>query len=541
MGTLLNIALFAVSALLSYLILVYFKLKVVNVQQILVVLILVILLTYNKVSEQKGLSKISRMGMMTLGSLFVQLLVISSGGFFSPFLILIHLYTLGASFLINLTSATTFLIFTITLIVIYSLTNPQYHQLFLGDIGSVLLYLATFVVVVPLSAMVSKQYHLKESLFNLVSKKFNVIQSQQEILYMGLNELVVITDSDLKILSANDAIKNMYNLTDSELIHKTLLELLDLKDATGKKIDQTDLQVQSVLLDRASRIVNGYYLYPPKGSLANKIVIQIRPVISQENSINQLMFILSEDQKQSHVSHQELNEAINRQQGVKEQILNKLIATGRNHDVIALFEVFSNMERDIFLAAEIEDHGIKPNNTLLDLAFYLKKLVKEKMAFAAVQNVDLSFVLPESEAAEKVRLQLLEENVARNSIPVSSFYIPIDEKWFKVMGSELVDLSIILASSSSGRKVKVEISHTKTGINLLFICTIPSLTQEDLRQIFTKYYPTLQNKLTVQIYSGLEGFIAKEISTRLGIPLDVSFSKDGTEVYFRVVFTTTKV
>jgi PAS domain-containing protein len=527
MGNIVNVGLFILSTLFSFFALTYFKLNVVNIQQILVVLLLIILLSYNKIfSQNKGLTQISQKAMMLVGSLFVQLLVLSSGGFFSPFLVLIHLYTLGASFLVNLSSSLAFLGLTLGLVLVYSQTNAQYHQLLISDIGSVLLYIASFVVIVPLSALVSKYYHLKDSLFNLVSKKFNVIQSQQELLLLGLKELVIITDRDLKVLSANEAFKNMYSITDTDLIHKKLFDLLALKDATGKEITEQDLQVHRVLLDHASRIVNGYYLYPSKSSAATKVIIQIRPVVSQENTVNQLMFILSEDQKQNQLSHQDLNTAFIKQQGIKEQIFNNLSKDGRNFEVVKLFEILNNVDQEIFTAAEIDDHGIKPTNTFPDIAYICKKMVLEKTKLAYDQSVNLSFELPPSEEMEKVRLQLIDEQLTKTALPLSNFSLPVDEKWFRVLVGEVLNLAILLASSSSEKKIKFNIGHSLKGIVIEVFTTAPTFTNRELSDLYTKYYPLLQGKLAATSSSGLEGFLAKEISTRLNIPMQINYSSN---------------
>jgi hypothetical protein len=316
----------------------------------------------------------------------------------------------------------------------------------------------------------------------------------------------------------------MYNIQDADLIHKNLLELLDLKDATGKSITDKDLQVHRVLLDRASRLVNGYYLYPSSGYSASKITIQIRPVIGQDNAVNQLMFILSEDNRQNHLSHQDLSNAFIKQQGLKEQIFNKLSLDGRNMEVIKLFEILNNVEQDIFIATEIEDHGIRSQNTLPDLAYVCKKIVFDKRKLASDQGVNLYFNLPPTEELEKVRLQLIDENLTKNALPISNFFIPMDEKWFRILISELLNLTILLSSSSVEKQVKLEVSHSGKDIMIAVFTSAPVLTNNDINGLFVKYYPLLQNKLVTKIASGLEGYLTKEIATRLNIPLQVDFS-----------------
>ena len=62
---------------------------------------------------------------------------------------------------------------------------------------------------------------------------------------------------------------------------------------------------------------------------------------------------------------------------------------------------------------------------------------------------------------------------------------------------------------------------TKTFLFLGFSFTDPNLTNEQLPNLFNKYYPSLENISRLSLGSGLEGFIAKSVADRLNIPIDI--------------------
>src|SRR5437762_729826 len=76
-----------------------------NVLMQMTAILLVVLLVLIFTQTKKKVGGWVRILMLFLSSLFVQLLVLSSGGVYSPFLIVLHLYTLGISFLFNIRSS----------------------------------------------------------------------------------------------------------------------------------------------------------------------------------------------------------------------------------------------------------------------------------------------------------------------------------------------------------------------------------------------------------------------------------------------------
>src|SRR5471032_865197 len=84
-----------------------------NEQIIIAFLLLILFVNVSHlitVTANKIRNRLSQFFTLFLSSFMVQLLVISSGGFYSPFLFLFHLFTLGSSLLIGNTTSLSFLL-----------------------------------------------------------------------------------------------------------------------------------------------------------------------------------------------------------------------------------------------------------------------------------------------------------------------------------------------------------------------------------------------------------------------------------------------
>src|SRR3990170_5980708 len=194
---------FFLSSLVS-LSLLYYKVSTKNLQQIIVVLLLMIILLLNRVIFSKTkpvLAKWSRPLILLLIATIIQLIVISTGGFLSPFLILLHLFVLGSSFLLNLPASTSFLILSLIVLTVNIYLNQNLLALFKEDPFSIALYFVSFIVIIPLAQLLNRNYYIKDALSKILSENLHLGQQREESLLKSLNELILVTDKNLKLLS----------------------------------------------------------------------------------------------------------------------------------------------------------------------------------------------------------------------------------------------------------------------------------------------------------------------------------------------------
>lgn len=498
----------------------YFKIPITAYQQIIVVLMVVLLVLYNKFSPEnnskKFFGRVLNLCLLLVTSLIVELLIFSTGAIFSPFLILLHLYTLGLSFLLNLRSAMTFLVLSISVLAIGLKINPSQIELIKEDPGTVLLYTASMIVVIPLSYLLATKYHLKEELSLMLSKKVKAGESILESLY----ELVIITDTNLNIVSINEAIEKLLKEEESQIIGKNILDVIKLQDLQNSPIDVNFLSVRQVIEEKSSRKIPNLLLYTKSKVAPFRVSIQVRPILDAEGKVDQLSFVITEGSNETNEAlHTDLLKAENTQKSKIAYIKDRLLKLGMA-DLSTQIDLIDKIQQDLKVAGEIEDHPIKESAKLTDVAYLAKQTVSEKQGLSQGLKVGLTFSIPDSEAKEKSILSLKESSLTPKLLPTSDFTIPLDAKWLKIMISQLIDLSLLLGFKKSGN-VGVSVSKISDSSLNIDIIAPEGISEKQAPGLFEKYYPKLPNHTTLQIGSGLEGFIAKSISNQLSIPLSV--------------------
>src|SRR5690242_14808876 len=111
----------------------YYKVPEVVYQEITAGLLLVIIIISNVLSRvlstsKNKLNRFRNNSLILLSSTFVQILIVSTGGLFSPFFILFHLFVLTTSFLVNTTVSLLFLISVFVVIGVDLRLNPNKMQ-----------------------------------------------------------------------------------------------------------------------------------------------------------------------------------------------------------------------------------------------------------------------------------------------------------------------------------------------------------------------------------------------------------------------------
>src|SRR3989344_1361875 len=300
--------------------LVYLNVSTRTLQQIITLLLVVILILLNRFifsRVKQTLNHWSRLILLLLSALIVQLVVLSTGGFFSPFLILLHLFTLGTSFLLNLKASISFLIFSVITLIANIWVSQNLMMLFKEDPFSFALYLVSFIVIIPLAQLLTHSYHIKDTISKILSENLYQAQLKEESILKGLKELVIVTDRELKIMSINQSVEKIVKLSNAEVIGKNLLDILPLRNKDNSKANMESLAINQILTDKTSRIIKDLYIESGTKAATLPITIQARPITDSKGQVKQLVFVVSEghlsgvysaahaDLDQAHKKHQE--------------------------------------------------------------------------------------------------------------------------------------------------------------------------------------------------------------------------------------------
>lgn len=523
----------------SILALSYFKISNDIFQQIAafslaLTLIFLIRLIFPHIELLKG--RALRLLLLFLTSTLVQFLVISSGGLYSPFLILIHLYTLGISFVLNSRSHISFLLFSIVALGVNMMINPQVMSLIQHDPGPLVLYIVSFITIIPLAQFLMSSYHFKDALFLTLKEYARIGEKREGAILTSLREMVIVTDKDFNIISTNDAVGKILKLPPEDIIHHNISSVLSLKDVAENLIDLKNLTSEQ-LVENVARIVNNLYLQSKTDNLKRKVSVQVRPITNSEGSIYQIIFIIGDASQTEIDRHSDLAPAQQRYQKLA-QDLRQTLLTAHLQKPLSSFELLEKIEEDLQLATEIEDHPIQQTIELYDIAYLAKQVSKNKQQLAASLGVSLQFELSPEYVSEKAMLDLIDSNLPLKQLPFSNFSVNSNKKWVDIILQKLIDMAILLSSKKNNSVVKVTSNLLSDNvIDVQVIFPYPSsFSPEEKEALFREYYGDLGIKTPLRIGSGLEGFIAKTIANQLNLAIDVNYSKDISSVIFSLKF-----
>lgn len=505
---------------------IYYKLSNIRLQQITALLLIIILFILNRFVFSRNKQMLTlwpRLVLLLFSSLIIQLIVLSTGGFFSPFLILLYLYFLGISFLLNLQASVSFLIFSVIVLIANIWLSRDLFALFRDDPFSFVLYLVSFVVIIPLAQFLNRSYHIKDTLSQMLSEHLYQGKLREKSILQGLNELVLVTDKNLKILSVNQAVEEIVGLLSTDIIGRKFLDILALQYKDGTKATTNNLSIDQMLADKTARIINGFTLIDKSG-VSTEVTIRINPIADLNKGINQFVFVIKEGNFDTNALsvHRDLDRA-HKNFDLSFADFTKTLKVTSLPTLNLRAHLLRKMEEDILLAQEIEDHPIKETISFPDVAEVCQGVLISKEEFAKNLNVSLQFMLPPEETTEASRLSLRAQKVQYSVLsPISSFSIPIDPHWLKVILEKLLDISILLVSDKKNPQVQLLLSRENNKIIEISIISTPLvISEKDQNELLTEYFGQLGEITNLRLGSGLEGFIAQRVAEHLKIPLNI--------------------
>lgn len=513
------------SSLLS-LVPVYYKLPPAITQAMIAFLvILMVLLFGHRILARSSLSQPSQfysLPFLFLGAWLIQLLVISTGGFFSPFLILIHLFTLGTGFLLNLRLAVIFVSLAVASLLLHSILNQDIASLVREDPFALLLYVFSFIIVLPLTQFLAYHYHLKDALFKVLKEYVQIGEKREESILGGLSELVLVTNNKLQVISFNEAVSKSLKLAEGEIVNHSITKVLPLKDETGKKVDEDSFALANISPGKTSTIIDNLYLQTKIKPYPQKVTVQIRPITDSTGQVSQIIFIVTDA---SALTFREKHANTQQADAFRQRLLQEIKQTllkARLGKAAAWAELLNETEEDILTVFEIEDHPFQTQDDFQDVAWIGQQAVAAKQKFAQDLGVELKFSLPEAEAAESAILRLRAGNYPAHSLPPSDFAVLIDRYWLELLLNKLISIAVLLSSGERSRQVELSINKmSKVTLTVTVAASSPLLSPQEQEELFTEYYGSLGSKTNLRLGSGLEGYIVKTITKQLNLPLEL--------------------
>lgn len=533
---LLNILTVFLSSVIA-LLFIYYKLPAAVVQTSIAILAVVLLVIINKfiLIKSKSINQWLQLALLFLLALSVQLIVFSTGGFSSSFLILFHLFAIGSSFLVSLPAGVSFLVFALSALATATWLDNRLLTIFLDSPWTVVLYVTSFIVIIPITHIVATRYYIKDALSNFLTKQLKLSKLRQETLLESLPDLIIVTDINFKILSFNSSVEKTLLIPRSELLNRPIFDVVFIRDPNGGIVNSENNEVKKALTEKASQKIPNLLLMIKNEVVPRKVNIQIRPTPNLEGNIDQIAFIISDlaGIRTGSEIHKNIESSYLKHLASVEKFKNNLASRGRA-DLEIEVELASKAEKDIVTITEIQDHGIKTANTPLDIADLIKHTVDNEKYFAKNLKVDLEFTFSERFFAESAKLVPKGMKIDPGMLTSAFYTAPVDPKWFDMLLQKLTDLSIMLASSTAEKKVNMTLGYDVSGVDIIINLSFPYLSPASQRLLFTEYYGDLGTKTNLSLGSGLEGYVAKILSGFLNIPIGTRSQPDPALLYFMI-------
>lgn len=454
------------------------------------------------------------------GTVFIQILILSTGGLYSPFLVLIHIFMLGVSFIFSFTLALLFLLFSILVMIADATLHENLISSISQDPITIVLQTVSLLAIIPLAYIVSQQYHARDVLFSMLKKRITTT----DVILKNLSEIIIVTDKQFKILSVNDAAERILQRSRSELLESDLFSMLLLRDSNGHLVTKDTFEPFENNSQEPRKFTDEFTLI--QSPIAKrKVMVQVQPIKHIEENISEISFIISFVNSIS--KHTITLDESRAKYEAMVQSLDKKLKERNLHEERVELKLLERIENDTFVLQMLESNNLKDITAKIDVAKLCEQVVLMNQDFAEAFHVNVDFKI-ENFGEKEI------EPYAVGTFPVKPehltgpfFTVSCDVKQLELVIKKLLDLSVLLSANQSEPHVNLNVDRRNENEIIVTISSnCPSLTTEDLTDMFVPYYGILANKTKLHAGSGIEGFLAKKISDLLGLRLDIKYKTE---------------
>lgn len=497
-----------------------------TIVEIIALIIVLILLAINLFYKELVRAAIKRF-VLFLVVLAVQLLVVSTGGLYSPFLILFHLLGLGISLLFSTSTSVMFVLFSFIILISGMVFDKTTLFQLYADPATAILYVISFLSIIPLAQLLVHKYKIKDNILTLLS---NQIETEESIM-AELNELVFVTGKEARILAINVAVEQVLHKTKEELLNQDLFSVLFLKDKDGKLINKNTLDLDLVLKEKKTKHISGISLLATSSLGNNSVSMSIKPITGLKGEVDQFSFIISGNAHVTADAHKDLEEASARHNAKTEEMKKRLVI--KDQEEFYAFVLMTKAEQDILTARAIEDHSIEEKKIRVDVAALCKDAIISGKDFALAFHVLLQFDLPNfgKKDIEPMVTSLFQIIPERFTGPF--FTAVCEARYLSIAIQKLLEVGVLLASSEKNPQVRLSVDRkNETEFEICVVASAPVVALEEQTDLLSMYYGALASKTNLNRGSGLEGYLAKKITDILNIPLKVDIDQSKNRVSF---------
>lgn len=482
---------------------------------LLIAALLIILVLYPLFIKKLHISFYTKYILLFVSCIFLELIIISTGGVISPLFILIHLFTIAVGFVFGFPIAILYL-FIVLFSLFAEIFMAQSYSIYLLEGSPVfILQLASIIPILPITYIISQEYNLK----NKLAEKLNIRIKTDEAIFENLKELIIITDHNMMILSVNDIVERILQVSKFDLIGKNIFDALLMSDAYGQLVNRDTFFVHGKR--EIKKYKNNFTIFKSNNPY-RKIQIHIKPTLNIEGNISQYSFIFSSDKTSDIFTNIEESRA--KYEALVEELkieLGKDTLRGLKSKLIILEKI----ENDMYLMRELEHSLLKENKSRIDLAKLTYETVLHEKEYANALQTTLDFTIHDFGHKDIAPFTVESYPVTPTQLTGPFFTVKCDVKLLEIYLEKIIDLAVITASNIHGGKVHAGIKRKgKSAFEIIVASTCPELDIGLVKDnIFLAYYGKLNSKINLVKGSGLEGFLIKTIKEIMNVPMEISY------------------
>lgn len=449
--------------------------------------------------------------------LFIYLLVLSTGGFSSPFLILTHFFSIGLAFLISPQISIAYTLATM-ITIIFPLAYDQTTREFISQGSFVtILYLLAYLVLIPLSYILAREYKFREEWSKILEQEIATSNKQEEELLKNIKDPVFVLDNSLNLIYFNQAAMNLTGYS-ADILGKKYFETFIFKDKDGRTLAPYQLPLNQTIELRTQSLVEDIQMTNKEARFLH-IDLKLLPAIGSKGSLG--IILIAEDRSTKDASAERKKTTILLTLARFFSVLNsqrkqlQLISGGNVSESLlgSLLEQNRKLERlatDFIYTLRLESGEIGVISSLIDLGDLMQEIIFDQKQLAWQYGVVLTHI-PKAEVIPLIPKGNLRVPVKKMIFP--SIYTIGNTLWMKDSIDRILELIFFL--SKKGDKIEVDVRRL-SGLVQISINTQINIPAEGAVELFEKFYGKLSSLQVLSETSGFEGFIAKSLIARMG-------------------------
>jgi len=264
------------------------------IQTILILIVLVFLFFRLEIPKKKKKNTVIYMGGIGMSVLLIYLIILSTGGITSPFLIFSHLAAIAFAFLITPLAGLAFIlasVITLALNIPFDVTSRNFVN---ADPFVTSLYFLSYIQISPFTYWLAREYSKKDEWSHVLEKQMEMFKTEEEQFLKNIIEAVIVVDTKMKIVYTNENAKKL-SPNNEKIAGQKMTNLYTFKDREGRTITESWPPFEHALTTKHSQVFENVQILLNNGEVLLVTMI-ILPIVQNSKTVA-LNLIIREESK----------------------------------------------------------------------------------------------------------------------------------------------------------------------------------------------------------------------------------------------------